>query len=125
MKQNCDLIEILRDGDEEYGILVDPTDSVNIAQGLERLLSDAQTWEKFAHCGQQHVLNHYTWGSTAENYLTLIEQIVSSPSANRSAELLPIHPYFRNPQPESDVSLQELSDLYFSSDRTSFKSASL
>ena len=123
--QNGGLSESLRDGDEEYGILVNPTDSVDIAQGLERLLSDTPTWEKFAQCGQQHVLNHYTWGSTAENYLSLIEEIVSSPSANGSAELLPIHPYFRNPQPESDVSLQELSDLYFNSDRTSFKSASL
>jgi sucrose-phosphate synthase len=111
--QNGGLSESLQDGNEEYGVLVDPADPVDIARGLERLLGDAQMWEHFARRAQQRVLNNYTWKATAEEYLALIEQIVSSPAARRPSELLPIHPYLGNPQPANDVSLEELSQLYF------------
>lgn len=107
--------ESLRDGDKEYGVLVNPEDPADIARGLERLVCDAQEWEHFAQVGQQRVLSSYTWESTAENYLTLLEQIVSSARANRCAELLPIHPYFRNPQQNTDISLEEFSRIYFGS----------
>jgi sucrose-phosphate synthase len=113
--QNGGPSESLRKGDTEYGVLVDPEDPADIARGLERLLCDAHEWEYFAVAGQQRVLKTYTWESTAENYLTLIEQMVSSPQARSRDQLLPIHPYFRNPQPQTDVSLEELSNLYFGS----------
>ncbi|MBN3940562.1 MAG: glycosyltransferase [Nostoc sp. NMS9] len=105
--------ESLRQGDREYGVLVDPEDPADIARGLERLLCDAQEWEYFAQAGQQRVLKTYTWESTAENYLSLLEQILSSPETRPRAELLPIHPYFHNPESQTDVSLEELSELYF------------
>lgn len=107
--------ESLRDADREYGVLVDPEDPADIARGLERLICDTQEWEHFAQAGQQRVLKSYTWEATAENYLNVIEQIVSSPGARRPAELLPIHPYFLNPQANTDISLEELSRLYFGS----------
>jgi sucrose-phosphate synthase len=113
--QNGGPSESLRKGDTEYGVLVDPEDPADIARGLERLLCDAHEWEYFAVAGQQRVLKTYTWESTAENYLTLIEQMVSSPQARTRDQLLPIHPYFRNLQPQTDVSLEELSNLYFGS----------
>jgi sucrose-phosphate synthase len=112
--QNGGPSESLKEGEQEYSVLVDPEDPADIARGLERLLCDAHEWEHFAQVGQQRVLKTYTWETTAQNYLTLIEQIVSSPTANRGAELLPIHPYFCNPQPNNDISLEELSQLYFS-----------
>ncbi|MFN6500839.1 MAG: glycosyltransferase [Nostoc sp. DedQUE01] len=105
--------ESLRQGNKEYGVLVDPEDAADIARGLERLLCDAQEWEYFAQAGQQRVLKTYTWECTAENYLSLLEQILSSPETRPRAELLPIHPYFRNPESQTDVSLEELSDIYF------------
>jgi sucrose-phosphate synthase len=105
--------ESLRQGNKEYGILVDPEDPADIARGLERVLCDAQEWDYFAQAGQQRVLKTYSWESTAENYLTLLEQILSLPETRPHAELLPIHPYFRNPESQTDVSLEELSDLYF------------
>jgi sucrose-phosphate synthase len=84
---------------------------------LEQLLCDETQWEYFAQAGRDRVLSTYTWECTAKNYLTLIEQIVSSPEARRPAELLPIHPYFLNPQPDTDISLEELSRLYFGSNQ--------
>jgi sucrose-phosphate synthase len=111
------LSESLGEGDEEYGVLVDPEEPADIARGLEQVLCDAQLWEQLQERGQQHVLEDYTWECTAKNYLTLIERIVAEPAARRPASLLPIHPYFRNPQPQTDVSLEELSRLYFGSEQ--------
>ncbi|MFQ5343250.1 MAG: glycosyltransferase, partial [Anaerolineae bacterium] len=78
------------------------------------VVCDERTWEQFARRGRQRVLDRYTWERTAEGYLTLIERIVADPATRRPVELLPIHPYFREPGPATDVSLAELSDLYFS-----------
>lgn len=115
--QNGGPSESLRQGDTEYGILVDPEDPADIARGLERLICDAHEWEHFARSGQRRVLKKYTWETTAENYLTLLEQMVSSTETRPQAELLPIHPYFLNPQPQTDVSLEQLSQLYFESNQ--------
>ncbi|GAA6623355.1 glycosyltransferase [Scytonema sp. NUACC26] len=111
--QNGGPSESLQQGDREYGVLVDPEDPADIARGLERLLCDPQEWEHFAVVGQRRVRRNYTWDTTAQNYLTLIEQIVSSPKAKPQVEFLPIHPYFLNPESETDVSVEELSILYF------------
>ncbi|MEH2319624.1 glycosyltransferase [Nostoc sp.] len=95
----------------------------NTHPSLERVLSDADEWEYFAQAGQQRVLKTYTWESTAENYLTLLEQILSSGKIRDRAELLPIHPYFRNPELQTDVSLEELSDLYFGTNQKVVRNA--
>lgn len=113
--QNGGPSESLVDGGTEYGVLVDPADPADIARGLKRVLGDDAAWERFARRGRQRVLDRYTWERTAANYLELIEEIVAAPGARRPAELLPIHPYFRDPQPENDISLAELSELYFPS----------
>ncbi|WDD36535.1 glycosyltransferase (plasmid) [Nostoc sp. UHCC 0926] len=109
--------ESLQQGNNEYGVLVDPEDPADIARGLERLLCDTQEWKYFAQAGQQRVLKMYTWESTAENYLTLLDSILSSSETRPRADLLPIHPYFRNPESQTDVSLKELSNLYFGTSR--------
>jgi sucrose-phosphate synthase len=113
--QNGGPSESLGEGDREYGVLVDPADPADIAKGLERLVCDQKEWEHFAQAGRERVLSSYTWETTAENYLSAIEQMLSSPEGRRPPELLQIHPYFRNPQPETDISLEELSRIYFGS----------
>ena len=107
--------ESLREGEREYGVLVDPEDSADIARGLERLICDEEEWEYFARAGRERVMKTYTWECTAKNYLSAIEQMVSSPKARRPPTLLPIHPYFLNPRTNTDISLEELSRLYFGS----------
>ncbi len=111
--QNGGPSESLREGDVEYGVLVDPEDPEDIARGLNRLLSDKKTWEQFARRGRQRVLDRYTWERTAQGYLEVIEAIVANPDARRSAQLLPIHPYFQSPEPVNEVTLEQLSSLYF------------
>jgi sucrose-phosphate synthase len=105
--------ESLREGGTEYGVLVDPTDPEEIAQGLLRLLRDEETWATFAQRGRQRVLDRYTWERTAEGYLREIEALVEDPAARRPEERLAIHPYFLNPTPAHDVTLEELKAIYF------------
>jgi len=111
--QNGGPSESLREGGTEYGVLVDPADPGDIARGLERVLGDEETWEMFARRGRQRVLDRYTWERTARHYLELIEEITVAPGAWRPDELLPIHPYFSEPTPANDITLDELSKLYF------------
>jgi sucrose-phosphate synthase len=59
------------------------------------------------------VLDRYTWERTAESYLRVLEEIVAAPEARRPDESLPIHPYFRDAEPENDITLDGLSELYF------------
>jgi sucrose-phosphate synthase len=113
--QNGGPSESLREGDTEYGVLVDPADAEDIARGLERVLGDEETWKQFAQLGRQRVLDRYTWERTAENYLITLEEIVDAPERRRPERLLPIHAYFQDPQEKNAISVEELSELYFTS----------
>lgn len=96
--------ESLVDGSTEYGVLIDPSDPVDIARGLERALGPE--WDRLAEAGRQRVLDRYTWDRTAEGYVAAIEL---SRSAHPNA-LLPIHPFFSAGTPQVDLDrLRELS----------------
>ncbi|MFP4343768.1 MAG: glycosyltransferase [Anaerolineales bacterium] len=105
--------ESLVEGSVEYGVLVDPTSPSDVARGLERVLGDKETWRALAERGRQRVLDRYTWERTARGYLEVLEELIAHPEARRSEELLPIHPYFRDPEPENAVSLETLAEIYF------------
>lgn len=105
--------ESLQEGDKAYGILVDPTDPGDIAEGLLQLLGDLETWALFSERGRQRVIDRYTWTRTAQGYLAEIEDIVAHPRARRPKRLVPIHPYFLNPTPDHNITLDELRALYF------------
>ena len=108
--------ESLREDDEEYGILVDPTDPEEVSAALFSLVIRPDRWQRYGEAGHRRVEARYTWQRTAEGYLRLIEQAVADPAARRPGRLLPIHPYFRDPRPENDVTLEELDDVYFKLD---------
>ena len=72
--------ESMREGDEEYGILVDPTDPEDVGAGLHALTSNAEVWERYARAGYGRVLARYTWERTAEGYLGAISGEKATPS---------------------------------------------
>ncbi|MDJ0675850.1 MAG: glycosyltransferase [Calothrix sp. MO_167.B42] len=103
--------ESLQKGDEKFCILVDPTSTTEIAQGLETAISQPEVWDDLQKRGCDHVLRCYTWKRTAQEYLQMLEKIVAAPKPSPD-DLLPIHPYFLDPTSDNDVSLSELSELY-------------
>ncbi len=111
--QNGGPTESLREDNVAYGVLVDPTDPADIAQGLLRLVGDPQAWAEFAQRGRQRVLDRYTWERTAQGYLAHIEEIIANPAARRPEHLLPIHPFFKSGHMEDTVTLRELAARYF------------
>ncbi|HEY6582166.1 MAG TPA: PfkB family carbohydrate kinase [Rubrobacter sp.] len=129
--------ESMREGDEEYGILVDPTDPEDVGAGLHALTSSPETWERYARAGYGRVLARYTWERTAEGYLRAIsgekndaargrgegattlhagDDAGIMPNGSHFPERLPIPSYFTEPAAGESVSLETLDDLYYKLD---------
>jgi len=136
--------ESMREGDEEYGILVDPTDPEDVGAGLHALTSSPEVWERYARAGYGRVLARYTWARTAEGYLEAIsgeksaafqgrEESATSVHADdapcdapcdapgsakgsRYPGRLPIPSYFTDPASGEGVSLETLDELYYGLD---------
>ncbi|CAN5744355.1 hypothetical protein BH18ACT11_BH18ACT11_16750 [soil metagenome] len=125
--------ESMREGDEEYGILVDPTDPEDVGAGLHTLTSNAETWERYASAGYGRVLARYTWERTAAGYLQAIsgkksdavegrgEGVTTLAAGDGPGEVsrvgphgrLPIASYFTEPDSGDGVSLDDLDELYY------------
>jgi len=97
---------------DEFGVLVDPADPADIAQGLLKALSSPEAWQRYHKAGLERVITRYTWDRTAEGYLAVIEQALRSRPAT-TASKLPIPAYFIDPSPDNEISLNELANLYF------------
>ncbi|HMA34130.1 MAG TPA: PfkB family carbohydrate kinase, partial [Chloroflexia bacterium] len=136
--------ESLRSGDEEYGILVDPNDPVEVSAGLFALLSNEGRWRRYAESGYNRVLARYTWQRTAEGYLDALAgrqrdvddtereiraasgsgshaavdevALTSGPYTAIPGARLIIPGYFFSPRPDDDRLRETLDDLYFKLD---------
>jgi sucrose-phosphate synthase len=118
--------ESLREDDEEYGLLVDPNDCEEVSAALFSLVGNWERWQRYAEAGYRRVLARYTWQRTAEGYLQTLTRGQGDKKTRRSpispllpltlSPHLPIHPYFQDPQPENDVTREELDDLYLKLD---------
>jgi len=64
--QNCD-----------NGILVDPTNTKEIAAALKKIITDHDTWEKFSKNGITNVRKHYTWEKHTKNYIKEVKKLVT------------------------------------------------
>ncbi len=113
--------ESMREGDEEYGILVDPADPEEVAAGLYSLTASPERWRRYADAGYGRVLARYTWERTAEGYLTAIAGERRTPEESPDGfptphERLEIPAYFTNPGSDAGVSVGDLDRLYFELD---------
>lgn len=96
----------------EFGVLVDPADPADIAQGLLKALSSPEAWQRYHEAGLERVITRYTWDRTAEGYLAVIQQVLKFGTATTAGKL-PIPTYFTNPNPNNEISPAELAKLYF------------
>ena len=105
--------ESMVEGDQEFGLLVDPTDKDEISTALFQLTANVELWSKFSQAGYQRVLSRYIWKRTAEGYLENLLRTQKSNEDKQSIEsLLPIPAYFMDPEEKNDISLDELKTLY-------------
>lgn len=64
--------ESFQEDGRDFGVLVDPYDAQDVAEGLLRALGDE--WPLLAAAGRERVLSRYTWDRTAEGYLAAIDR---------------------------------------------------
>ncbi len=108
--------ESLREGDQDFGVLVDPTDLADIQNGLYQVLGDEERWHAYAKAGHRRVHERYTWERTAEGYEWVLERVLEVWGEHPIQPRLSIPPYFRNPTAENDISLDQLRELYLQLD---------
>ncbi len=60
----------------KHGILVDVSDSDNIAEAIGKILENPVLWEKLSSNGIKNVSAHYTWEAHKKTYLSEIEKLL-------------------------------------------------
>jgi sucrose-phosphate synthase len=104
--------ESLFEDGKEFGVLIDPLDPGDVARGLMKVLESAESWQRYADAGHARILARYTWERTAAGYGAILEELIAAKSARKPARRLPIPPYFIDPAPANDFSMQELAAMY-------------
>lgn len=104
--------EIMLEGDEKFGILVDPADPDDIAKGLLEVVGDEKAWQEYKEAGLKRVKEKYTWSSTAEGYLSRIKEIIARQDNFEPDEKIEVPEYFKTGDERKDISVSKLKDLY-------------
>ncbi len=94
--------EVLVEGNQRFGVLVDPENEEDIAMGLRRIMEDNAVWEEYHHLGMERVKSKYTWEATAKSYLKNIELIKNSTNSNTQNKIS-IPSFFEDPSIELDA----------------------
>ncbi len=82
--------DILKEEDEEFGVLIDVFDLDDIGKGILKVINN---YDYYLKQGQKRVLSKYTWHTTAKIYLKNIETSLK----NIKNEQIEIPKYFINP----------------------------
>lgn len=79
------------------GLLIDPYDPPDIANGLLRLLSNPDLWHEFSRSGKERARKHYSWDNTASAYLRLAEE--AGEGARSGGPGFPLPAFIRGTKP--------------------------
>lgn len=66
------------------GLLVDVSDSKNIASALNKILDDKNLWEEFSQNGIKNVKKYYTWKAHVDSYLNEIFKLPDKSAVNQN-----------------------------------------
>ena len=70
-------------GNCRNGILVDVSDSKNIANAINKIIDDKNLWKKYSEAGMKNVRQHYTWKAHANSYLGEAKELVEQGQDNQ------------------------------------------
>jgi sucrose-phosphate synthase len=111
--QNGGPSESMRDGNEEYGVLVDPTSPQDIAQGILRIISSESAWRRYHLAGMRRVKEKYTWERTAAGYLEVFGDILDG--KNTAQKKLDIPQFMVNVDDTDEKPVAKLKKLFLKS----------
>jgi sucrose-phosphate synthase len=98
--ENGGPVEIMNYG--EYGVLVNPAEPEDIANGLLEILLDNNNWKHYHEKGKKRVMEKYTWEQTAKGYLEFMQKLSNKETEQ---EKLNIPDYFLEPDTKNDSRL--------------------
>ena len=104
--------ESLVDNGSEFGVLIDPPDPDDVARGLMKVLENDASWQRYADAGHERILARYTWERTAAGFASVLEELIAAKGTKTRATPLPIPPYFVDPIPANDFTMDELAAIY-------------
>ncbi len=70
-------------GNCKNGILVDVSNSNNIADAINKIIDDKTLWKKFSEEGMKNVRKHYTWEAHVNSYLDEARELVEQGQDNQ------------------------------------------
>ncbi|MBN2407556.1 MAG: glycosyltransferase [Elusimicrobia bacterium] len=102
-------LEIIQD--DEYGVLIEPTDHYSISGGIKKMLRD-KNWDRYSLKGMERVKEQYTWAAAAQGYGKLLSKVVRKGFSDKKD--YPIPGYFMDPAGSDDREiLKELRRRYY------------
>ena len=60
-----------------HGVLVDVNESKNIAEGLNKILSNKNNWHKYSENGIKNVKKYYSWKAHTKTYINEVNKLLS------------------------------------------------
>ena len=78
------------------GLLINPLDTVDIGNALEKLLTDPVLWDKYSKNSSQGAFKHYSWQSHVNKYIAAVKNVVGKPkrvsdiTASKKSRLLSV-----------------------------------
>ena len=76
----------------ENGILVDATNTQEIAEAVKKLLTDPEYWETCSRNGIMNVRKYYTWHSHADTYLKALKPLAETLNMSKREKPRPYTP---------------------------------
>jgi len=101
--------EVLHEGNEDFGVLVDSQNETDISKGILKVLNH---YEHYKQLGMKRVATKYTWNITAQLYLNAIVHVLKTDCTKE----VQIHPYFLHPTLKK-IQDYDLKKRYFRHDR--------
>ncbi|WP_455210414.1 HAD-IIB family hydrolase [Kaarinaea lacus] len=80
----------------DNGILINPLDTVEMANAIEKILTDKALWTKYSRNSHQGAFKHYSWESHVDKYIKVVKNVVGRPkrasdiAASRKSRLLSV-----------------------------------